>query len=83
MSYFGFLWLFAYVLMIDFQTEPAWQECLLYGWLASLVCEEIRQVSLASKGWYTMVGCYSGLQKYGNSMSCFCIESPQSLAVLK
>ncbi|XP_061081599.1 transient receptor potential cation channel subfamily M member 2-like isoform X1 [Conger conger] len=43
-SYFGFLWLFAYVLMIDFQTPPSWKEYLLYGWLASLVCEEIRQL---------------------------------------
>ncbi|XP_035248591.1 transient receptor potential cation channel subfamily M member 2 isoform X2 [Anguilla anguilla] len=43
-SYFGFLWLFAYVLMMDFQITPSWKEYLLYGWLASLVCEEIRQL---------------------------------------
>nr|XP_009303267.1 transient receptor potential cation channel subfamily M member 2 isoform X2 [Danio rerio]6DRK_A Chain A, Transient receptor potential cation channel, subfamily M, member 2 [Danio rerio]6DRK_B Chain B, Transient receptor potential cation channel, subfamily M, member 2 [Danio rerio]6DRK_C Chain C, Transient receptor potential cation channel, subfamily M, member 2 [Danio rerio]6DRK_D Chain D, Transient receptor potential cation channel, subfamily M, member 2 [Danio rerio] len=43
-SYFGFLWLFAVVLMIDFQTSPSWRELLLYVWLTSLVCEEIRQL---------------------------------------
>lgn len=43
-SYFGFLWLFAVVLMIDFQTFPSWRELLLYIWLGSLVCEEVRQV---------------------------------------
>ncbi|XP_073710850.1 transient receptor potential cation channel subfamily M member 2 isoform X2 [Misgurnus anguillicaudatus] len=43
-SYFGFLWLFAVVLMIDFQTFPSWRELLLYVWLGSLVCEEVRQL---------------------------------------
>uniref|UniRef100_A0A8C1MG34 Transient receptor potential cation channel, subfamily M, member 2 n=1 Tax=Cyprinus carpio TaxID=7962 RepID=A0A8C1MG34_CYPCA len=42
-SYFGFLWLFAVVLMIDFQAYPSWRELLLYVWLTSLVCEELRQ----------------------------------------
>uniref|UniRef100_A0A8C2K394 Transient receptor potential cation channel, subfamily M, member 2 n=1 Tax=Cyprinus carpio TaxID=7962 RepID=A0A8C2K394_CYPCA len=42
-SYFGFLWLFAVVLMIDFQNYPSWRELLLYVWLTSLVCEELRQ----------------------------------------
>ncbi|XP_026074779.1 transient receptor potential cation channel subfamily M member 2-like [Carassius auratus] len=42
-SYFGFLWLFAVVLMIDFQTYPSWRELLLYVWLTSLVFEELRQ----------------------------------------
>ncbi|XP_041117862.1 transient receptor potential cation channel subfamily M member 2-like isoform X2 [Polyodon spathula] len=43
LSYFGFLWLFAYVLMIDFQVTPSWKELLLYIWLFTVVCEEIRQ----------------------------------------
>ncbi|XDV29944.1 hypothetical protein PO909_032961 [Leuciscus waleckii] len=43
-SYFGFLWLFAVVLMIDFQKFPSWRELLLYVWLTSLVCEEVRQL---------------------------------------
>ncbi|XP_051566552.1 transient receptor potential cation channel subfamily M member 2 [Myxocyprinus asiaticus] len=43
-SYFGFLWLFAVVLMIDFQPSPSWRELLLYVWLTSLVCEEVRQL---------------------------------------
>ncbi|XP_029385890.1 transient receptor potential cation channel subfamily M member 2 [Echeneis naucrates] len=43
-SYFAFLFLFAVVLMIDFQTMPSVWEMLLYIWLFSLVCEEIRQL---------------------------------------
>ncbi|XP_063806758.1 transient receptor potential cation channel subfamily M member 2-like [Pseudophryne corroboree] len=42
-SYIGFLWLFAYVLMMDFQTYPSWREYLLYVWIFSLLCEELRQ----------------------------------------
>lgn len=44
LSYFAFLCLFAYVLMVDFQPAPSWCECLIYFWLFSLVCEELRQV---------------------------------------
>ncbi|PIO33879.1 hypothetical protein AB205_0083820 [Aquarana catesbeiana] len=44
LSYFGFLLLFAYVLMIDFQPVPSWREHVIYLWLFSLVCEEIRQL---------------------------------------
>ncbi|KAG7227474.1 hypothetical protein INR49_005288 [Caranx melampygus] len=43
-SYFAFLFLFAVVLMIDFQPTPSAGEHLLYIWLISLVCEEIRQL---------------------------------------
>uniref|UniRef100_A0A671N7Z5 Transient receptor potential cation channel, subfamily M, member 2 n=1 Tax=Sinocyclocheilus anshuiensis TaxID=1608454 RepID=A0A671N7Z5_9TELE len=46
-SYFGFLWLFAVVLMIDFQAYPSWRELLLYVWLTSLVCEEVRQMYIS------------------------------------
>lgn len=44
LSYFAFLCLFAYVLMVDFQPSPSGCECLIYLWLFSLVCEELRQV---------------------------------------
>lgn len=44
LSYFSFLCLFAYVLMVDFQPSPSWCEHLIYLWLFSLVCEELRQV---------------------------------------
>uniref|UniRef100_A0A8C5LER0 Transient receptor potential cation channel subfamily M member 2 n=1 Tax=Jaculus jaculus TaxID=51337 RepID=A0A8C5LER0_JACJA len=44
LSYFAFLCLFAYVLMVDFQPSPSWCECLIYLWLFSLVCEETRQL---------------------------------------
>ncbi|XP_067459474.1 transient receptor potential cation channel subfamily M member 2-like isoform X1 [Thunnus thynnus] len=43
-SYFAFLFLFAWVLMIDFQDTPSAAEVLLYIWLFSLVCEEVRQL---------------------------------------
>uniref|UniRef100_A0A8C3ASF2 Transient receptor potential cation channel, subfamily M, member 2 n=1 Tax=Cyclopterus lumpus TaxID=8103 RepID=A0A8C3ASF2_CYCLU len=43
-AYFAFLFLFAVVLMIDFQATPSAGEVLLYIWLLSLVCEEVRQV---------------------------------------
>uniref|UniRef100_A0A8P0NR09 Transient receptor potential cation channel subfamily M member 2 n=1 Tax=Canis lupus familiaris TaxID=9615 RepID=A0A8P0NR09_CANLF len=46
LSYFAFLCLFAYVLMVDFQPTPSWCEYLIYFWLFSLVCEELRQVAL-------------------------------------
>ncbi|XP_066542051.1 transient receptor potential cation channel subfamily M member 2-like isoform X2 [Hoplias malabaricus] len=49
-SYFGFLWLFAVVLMMDFQKYPSWRELLLYVWLTSLVCEEVRQLFHDSDG---------------------------------
>ncbi|KAM9342245.1 transient receptor potential cation channel subfamily M member 2 [Pholidichthys leucotaenia] len=42
--YFAFLLLFAVVLMIDFQTTPSSGELVLYVWLLSLVCEEVRQM---------------------------------------
>ncbi|XP_036207757.1 transient receptor potential cation channel subfamily M member 2 isoform X1 [Myotis myotis] len=44
LSYFSFLCLFAYVLMVDFQPSPSWCERLIYLWLFSLVCEELRQL---------------------------------------
>ena len=44
LSYFAFLCLFAYVLMVDFQPTPSCCEYLIYFWLFSLVCEELRQV---------------------------------------
>ncbi|XP_029557806.1 transient receptor potential cation channel subfamily M member 2 isoform X2 [Salmo trutta] len=44
LSYFSFLLLFSVVLMIDFQATPSWREGLLYVWLISLVCEEVRQL---------------------------------------
>uniref|UniRef100_A0A8C3ARZ7 Transient receptor potential cation channel, subfamily M, member 2 n=1 Tax=Cyclopterus lumpus TaxID=8103 RepID=A0A8C3ARZ7_CYCLU len=43
-AYFAFLFLFAVVLMIDFQATPSAGEVLLYIWLLSLVCEEVRQL---------------------------------------
>lgn len=44
LSYFAFLFLFAFVLVVDFQPAPSWSERLIYVWLFSLVCEELRQL---------------------------------------
>lgn len=50
--YFLFLLLFAYVLLVDFKRPPpagpAITEYVLYFWVFTIVCEEIREVS-ASK----------------------------------
>ncbi|XP_056409084.1 transient receptor potential cation channel subfamily M member 2-like [Hyla sarda] len=43
-SYIGFLWLFAYVIMIDFQPSPSWREYILYVWVFTILCEELRQL---------------------------------------
>ncbi|XP_053732117.1 transient receptor potential cation channel subfamily M member 2-like isoform X1 [Synchiropus splendidus] len=43
-SYFAFLFLFSVVLMMDFQDTPSTAELLLYVWLLSLLCEEVRQM---------------------------------------
>ncbi|XP_059823427.1 transient receptor potential cation channel subfamily M member 2 [Hypanus sabinus] len=43
LAYFGFLWLFSYVLLIDFQSKPSFREYLLYIWISTLVLEEVRQ----------------------------------------
>ncbi|XP_065327652.1 transient receptor potential cation channel subfamily M member 4-like [Pelmatolapia mariae] len=47
LMYFLFLLLFAYVLLVDFKppppSGPGAAECVLYFWVFTLVCEEIRQ----------------------------------------
>ncbi|XP_037545243.1 transient receptor potential cation channel subfamily M member 4a [Nematolebias whitei] len=47
LMYFLFLCLFAYVLLVDFKPPPpdgpSWIEIVLYIWVFTLVCEEIRQ----------------------------------------
>jgi transient receptor potential cation channel subfamily M protein 5 len=46
--YFAFLFLFTYVLLVDFRPPPqgpSGPEVILYFWVFTLVLEEIRQVS--------------------------------------
>lgn len=46
--YFAFLFLFTYVLLVDFRPPPqgpSGSEVTLYFWVFTLVLEEIRQVS--------------------------------------
>lgn len=49
LMYFLFLLLFAYVLLVDFMppppSGPAITEYVLYFWVFTIVCEEIREVS--------------------------------------
>lgn len=58
LMYFLFLVLFAYVLLVDFQSlsqgGPSKLEFVLYFWVFTLACEEFRQVSasfLPPKAW--------------------------------
>uniref|UniRef100_A0A673Y424 Transient receptor potential melastatin 4b3 n=1 Tax=Salmo trutta TaxID=8032 RepID=A0A673Y424_SALTR len=50
LMYFLFLLLFAYVLLVDFKPPPprgpASAECVLYFWVFTIVCEEIRETFL-------------------------------------
>uniref|UniRef100_A0AAY4C3F2 Transient receptor potential cation channel subfamily M member 4 n=1 Tax=Denticeps clupeoides TaxID=299321 RepID=A0AAY4C3F2_9TELE len=54
LMYFLFLLLFAYVLLIDFKQPPpdgpAISEYVLYFWVFTIVCEEIRKVSTSVEG---------------------------------
>uniref|UniRef100_A0A8C5PWT9 Transient receptor potential cation channel subfamily M member 8 n=1 Tax=Leptobrachium leishanense TaxID=445787 RepID=A0A8C5PWT9_9ANUR len=43
-SYFGFLLLFAYVLLMNFRPTPTGLELLTYFWVFVFLCEEIRQM---------------------------------------
>uniref|UniRef100_A0A669CWU1 Transient receptor potential cation channel, subfamily M, member 4a n=1 Tax=Oreochromis niloticus TaxID=8128 RepID=A0A669CWU1_ORENI len=55
LMYFLFLLLFAYVLLVDFKppppSGPAATECVLYFWVFTLVCEEIRQTLFLGTTW--------------------------------
>ncbi|XP_048037721.1 transient receptor potential cation channel subfamily M member-like 2 [Megalobrama amblycephala] len=48
LMYFLFLFLYAYVLLVDFKPPPpdgpAPSECVLYFWVFTMLCEEIREV---------------------------------------
>jgi len=48
LMYFLFLLLFAYVLLVDFRPAPpagpAVSEYIMYFWIFTIVCEEIRVV---------------------------------------
>ncbi|XP_069495749.1 transient receptor potential cation channel subfamily M member 2-like [Ambystoma mexicanum] len=67
-SYIGFLWLFAHVLMIDFQTLPSWRECLLYVWIFSVLCEELRQCFYDPEGTGFKKRCLLYISKFWNQM---------------
>ncbi|XP_039472525.1 transient receptor potential cation channel subfamily M member 4-like isoform X1 [Oreochromis aureus] len=55
LMYFLFLFLFAYVLLVDFKppppSGPTGTECVLYFWVFTIVCEEIRQTLFLGKTW--------------------------------
>lgn len=54
LMYFAFLFLFAYVLLVDFRPPPqgpSGPEAALYFWVFTLVLEEVRQVGGAPPTW--------------------------------
>uniref|UniRef100_A0A3P9JBU9 Histidine rich calcium binding protein n=1 Tax=Oryzias latipes TaxID=8090 RepID=A0A3P9JBU9_ORYLA len=56
LMYFLFLVLFAYVLLVDFKPQPPWgpavSEYVLYFWVFTIVCEEIRETAfLGTRNW--------------------------------
>ncbi|XP_063337917.1 transient receptor potential cation channel subfamily M member 4-like [Pelmatolapia mariae] len=55
LMYFLFLFLFAYVLLVDFKppppSGPTGTECVLYFWVFTIVCEEIRQTLFLGTTW--------------------------------
>ncbi|XP_057362713.1 transient receptor potential cation channel subfamily M member 5 isoform X5 [Manis pentadactyla] len=68
-TYFAFLFLFAYTLLVDFRPPPqgpAGPEVMLYFWVFTLVLEEIRQVggsaapALALQSWPGVGGAIAG-----------------------
>ncbi|KAK9530468.1 hypothetical protein VZT92_011966 [Zoarces viviparus] len=60
LMYFLFLLLFAYVLLVDFQPSgPAITEYVLYFWVFTIVCEEVREtVFLGTRTWRQRVRVY-------------------------
>ncbi|XP_078514891.1 transient receptor potential cation channel subfamily M member 2-like isoform X2 [Lissotriton helveticus] len=73
-SYIGFLWLFAYVLMMDFQTTPSWREILLYIWIISLVYEEGRQLFYHHGGMKCMNQCRIYIFDFWNQVDVLAIS---------
>ncbi|XP_069059376.1 transient receptor potential cation channel subfamily M member 2-like [Pleurodeles waltl] len=67
-SYISFLILFAYVLIIDFQTTPSWAEGLLYFWIFTLLVEELWQVRYDFEGSQLMTIFRMYFTKFWNQM---------------
>lgn len=59
--YFAFLFLFTYVLLLDFRPPPPFgpgvPELMLYFWVFSLVLEELRQVIIKTMAYFTLIVC--------------------------
>ncbi|XP_035520066.1 transient receptor potential cation channel subfamily M member 4-like [Morone saxatilis] len=62
LMFFLFLLLFAYVLLVDFKppppSGPAITEYVLYFWVFTIVCEEIRQTFLGMMAWRQRIRVY-------------------------
>lgn len=74
--YFLFLCLFAYVLLVDFKPPPpngpATSEFVLYFWVFTLVCEEIRQVGCLHISMHTHISAHSSTLLFYNSYKPLC-----------
>ncbi|CAB1312057.1 unnamed protein product, partial [Coregonus sp. 'balchen'] len=82
LMYFLFLLLFAYVLLVDFKPPPprgpAIAECVLYFWVFTIVCEEIRETFLmGSMTWHQR------MRKYVQDVWNKCVLTAASPAVGK
>lgn len=59
--YFAFLFLFTYVLLLDFRLPPPYgpgvPELMLYFWVFTLVLEELRQVIIKTSARFTRIVC--------------------------
>lgn len=74
LMYFLFLFLFAYVLLVDFKPPPphgpAPLELVLYFWVFTLVCEEIRQVWILIV--FTHIWCTRSVTEFWSLSDFFC-----------
>uniref|UniRef100_A0A669BRF2 Transient receptor potential cation channel, subfamily M, member 4a n=1 Tax=Oreochromis niloticus TaxID=8128 RepID=A0A669BRF2_ORENI len=78
LMYFLFLLLFAYVLLVDFKppppSGPAATECVLYFWVFTLVCEEIRQCLSPHRGLLT-TKCHWLIYRFATRWCCYLTDS--------
>lgn len=80
--YFAFLFLFTYVLLLDFRPPPPFgpgaPELMLYFWVFTLVLEELRQVIIEAFVHFTVTVCTLDVLK--PPPSAFSCLGPRNIA---